>query len=633
MKRKIFISLLSILLVGLIALGLVACGKSSKWKKEDVTLKEWGQVEGNYGFISETENYYYFINGVGTSEQDNAFGVPVKGSLMAAKKDFSESCIVVPKLFVATDYKQGLAIFGDYVYYGTPCTDKDSSGAIAKSKMTFARTKLDGTDTTEYFTISSLSAEYRICQAQNGDVYIVYYDSENTKLVSYNTETKTATDVCATKVDAESESLATYKFTTDGSGKIVYTTTVYSAEYDEEDAKSQGYNRATASYNKVYAYTVGDAKNGDCAGVLVADGSKKDDGSERSLLLTYTISYEKAGYTFIKEADQTNIGAKTYAIANDKLNQTDYKEANKIEIDKPNYLADSSLILGLDEVYVSDATYVKKTTLIDFTSTSEYPVAKVANISKLLAKEGDYIYYTNSSTNLARIKIANVDESVDADVMEQLVSADKMVTGWYSPVVLDGKMFYCDGSTKGCSYVTFVDVSASNAVKEDKDDDGNTTKIYLEGQTQIGKKIDADVATFASETIKAVSSALENGMMTVDGDIDGVPYMEEIKTAKEVYNALTDAQKKLVSEENVKLLNKYIEAERIQAYLIKLKGFEDKSATEKDALEDAFNQAKEQLAELQESADYTYTEITKLFEVNLNWDYQCAREYFEEKND
>ena len=47
--------------------------------------------------------------------------------------------------------------FGDieegYVYYGTPSTEKNSSGAIAKEDITFMRTKLDGSgDTDVYFT-------------------------------------------------------------------------------------------------------------------------------------------------------------------------------------------------------------------------------------------------------------------------------------------------------------------------------------------------------------------------------------------------------------------------------------------------------------------------------------------------
>ena len=618
MKKKFITALIALALAILTALGLTACGGSSNWSEDDVTLKEWGEVISNNGFIAETENYYYFINGVGVSTDDNDFGSPVKGALMATTKDFSESCVVVPKLFVASDYKSGFYIFGDYVYYGTPCTDKDSSGNIANSKMTFARTKLDGTDTTEYFTVNSLATEYRIFGTED-TVYINYYDSENKKLVCYDTASKVATDIIATATDAESETLDTYKFM--DIGPVVYTTKVYIEDYNEELAEEEGYTRATASYNKVYIFGCATGDEGVYVRDLIADGNK-------DIPVTYSLTYTKGGNVFVKESDATTMGdAKTYSIS---IGMHEDYENNKVLINDETLLADTALIDSLGRVYASDGTYIKLTSLVGDVKLSEQNVAKVSTVNKLLFEEGDYVYYINSTNQLARIKVNNVNEDAEneLDVSEQLVSEDVISTSWYAPVVIDGKVFYSDSSTKGCTYVTYVDINSE--VQVDTDDDGKVTKRYLDGHKYIGKKTDADIATFVSEMINSISTALENGRFVVDGEEDGVPYMNEVKEAKEAYDALTEDQKELVAEDTVKLLDKYEEAERIMAYVYKLKGFNDLSTAEKDALEDEFNDAKAELDALVESEDFTYTEIRNLFVENLNWDYQCAKNYFAE---
>ena len=96
---KIFVAVLSfVLLVGT----LVGCGGSSF----STSMKDWGKTDGyeNGGFVRETENYVYYINGIADTQVDNSFGEPIKGTLMALdKKDMSKTEIVVPQMFTATD--------------------------------------------------------------------------------------------------------------------------------------------------------------------------------------------------------------------------------------------------------------------------------------------------------------------------------------------------------------------------------------------------------------------------------------------------------------------------------------------------------------------------------------------------
>ena len=161
--RKLLSAILTTLMLLCLAL-FSACGGSS-WEKP--TLVDAGDVISQKGFIVETENYVYFINGVGDYKADNSFGAPVNGSIMVATKDSIlagdvEAQIVVPQLFVAEDIASGLFIYDGYVYYGTPSTDKKSSGDVANDQMTFARTKLDGSATDTYLTVGSLAYDYSI---------------------------------------------------------------------------------------------------------------------------------------------------------------------------------------------------------------------------------------------------------------------------------------------------------------------------------------------------------------------------------------------------------------------------------------------------------------------------------------
>ena len=358
--KKTFLKILVVALSALLALAVfTACGGYT-----GTTKKDWGETDGyaNGGFVRETENYVYFINGQGTNTVSNKYGDPVKGSLaVASKSEFGSSDmkaeIVVPKLFVATDYNAGVYIFGDYVYYATPSTDKKPDGSIANTSLAFMRTKLDGTDTEEYFTISGLSTEYRVVKAGE-DVLIVYYDSTDKELVSYNTTTKEETIIAKTDSKAEGESLATYKFVDNSkidSAVVVYTTTVYAEDYDEEMAESAGdnYSRKTEDYNKVYAY-----KAGEESAKLILNGAATVDGG---LETKYTLSFVKSGYLFFKKIDTENIGAEvTFMVAVDSFYNSTINTSNIVE--SASDVAETIIVESQSEVYkLSDKNIVKTT--------------------------------------------------------------------------------------------------------------------------------------------------------------------------------------------------------------------------------------------------------------------------------
>lgn len=601
-----------------------ACGDSSSWKGTDFT--DYGTVitETNGGFVAETSKYVYFINGIESSSADNSYGTPVKGTLVAADKtDFSKTQVVIPELMAASDYDAGVYLASEgsdvYAYYGTPNTEKDSSGAVASSELTFKKTRLDGQKSEKLFTVSSLSVNYRIAQAADGAVYIVYYDTDDSALISYNCSTKKS--VVLGKTDAKNNekeesgeylSLGDYKFLDSGSdAQVVYTKTVYTQEYySEQEEEEDSYSRQTATYNYMYLYTVGkDA-------VCIKDGKTNNE--------TYAIKSLNDGYLFYTATPLVG-KEKTFGFKN-----ADY--ANEKEIFYTDNVKDGMIINDFDSVYYldSDAGKVVKNTLIKdetvIPKINEFNVKATIiedeTVSTLLAVDSTYIYCFNSDGYIVAI---NYLEDKTVRLSERTASAS-----WYKPetVVLSetaAYLFYCDSSTDGNSYIHYSDLTKIGApVGEDTDDDGEDDLFYLEGAF-VGVMPAADRAAVVSSKIAAIASPLSD----LEEAGDGKYKSDAIAKARAAYDALDDAAKENVSEDDLAKLKKAEKAIDLAEKFGKLQSvinFENLSEDEKTALKAAYNDAKS----LSESYGDDYSEIADYLgsNLNLNYYYQYATEKF-----
>ncbi len=193
LKRLSVLSAAAVLSLG--ALSLTACGT-------DFVLPNGipeGAVSSNGGFVVEKGEYVYFINGVQDHTADNVYGEVEKGSLMRAKKadvvaGKNTAETVVPLLMVSADYKAGIFIYGDRVYYATPNNDKNADGEVQSDYLSFRSAKLDGSDEVKYFSVENNASEFRFVEAgAEGakSVYLLYKDEAD--LHSYNTATKVDT--------------------------------------------------------------------------------------------------------------------------------------------------------------------------------------------------------------------------------------------------------------------------------------------------------------------------------------------------------------------------------------------------------------------------------------------------------
>lgn len=619
MKRLLIKLLVGVLALGMLVTGLVACGSNSgNWTKPTLTNAGNGSIYG--GFIGETDNYFYFINGVATSTDDNAFGAPIKGALMVQdKSDLSKAPqIVVPKLFASSDYNAGVYVYGGRVYYGTPCTDKNSSGNIANNEMTFMSTKIDGTDTQTYFTLGTLSAEYRIIE-NKGVVYIVYYDADNASLCVYNTSTKTSDTIIKTDATAEgvnARSLGAYKFLDKDAVKeglaVAYSVIIYSEEYYESAASEEGYSRQIKKYNEVYVYGV----NGD-----KVESEKVLDGETDKI--TYAITLVNGLDVFVSETDVLS------KVKNASIN---LKDGEKKAVVNADLVATGNLLLENGDVLTLSEGVVTLRNIYINDSAMQEKLAIIESVNSLVRYDqtNAYLYYLDGTNALSRIKVR------DADALPELVSEDSILTAWYAPafVKLGEKefVFYADGSTKGASYVKYVEVSAT-AKGEDTDDDGEKDKFYLEGHEFLAQRLDKDVATFVTSTINDLTSECnDSGALDfeeVEKDGNKVLTVESVVKAKELYDKQSSEVKELVSESAVENLNNYLKAIEMANVYNKLKDIKKVNELNEDqvsALKAVYEQVKGEIETFRKTDNYVA--VRTLLGNDLNAYYQKAVEKF-----
>ena len=532
---------------------------------------------------------------MGNSTGDNTFGAPVKGALMAAEKstlgtDNVKTEVVVPQLFVASDYNAGLYIYGQgqetYVYYGTPNTAKDSSGAIANYELTFKRTRLDGEKDQAFFTVDSISTEYRMVEIDSV-VYIVYYDTADSSLKSYNTSDNTFTTIAKTDQKVEGKngvSLNKYHFADNDdltSAVVYYTVTVYNQKYYEQDAQEDGYERAKATYNYVYAYKPGDVV--DTQSNLV--GTKVLDG--QSTNTTYEIIYCKDGYTVYTETD---INSRVENYITESVNIGDKTLRNKVN--DVNNVTSTMYIVSENEIYFVDteSKNVQTTTLVGDETNAKKAVTLLGDATSILFKKGDMIYYYNTSTQISRVRLS------DEDAKAERVSSDTAATTWFKPEIVQvggaEYLFYCDNSGEGNSYIAYVDL---NGQVEDIDTnlEDEVYNFVLKGNSLIGKILAEDKArAFTSKVGKLPSGELE---FTIEDD---KIVIEEVTALREAYNNLTNEEKSFVKQDT---LDKLINAEKSiilanKLYMLEgVSNYETCTEEQKTAYDSAYNQVKEYL--------------------------------------
>jgi hypothetical protein len=207
----------------------------------------------NGGFLAETNDYVYFINGSELYTEENTLGKVEKGALVRmAKADLEKEAgertveTVVSKVVSSTDYSAGIYVYGGKVYYATPNSEKNKVGEVLYDQLQFCSANLDGSDVKVIATATGTAGNataYRFNQV--GDTVYVSYVEATT-----NEEQETVNTIKVVKADGSevfSTEYETYVFEKGATADYIYYTKAV-----ENETLGQ-----PESFNEVYSYKIG----------------------------------------------------------------------------------------------------------------------------------------------------------------------------------------------------------------------------------------------------------------------------------------------------------------------------------------------------------------------------------------
>ncbi|MBO7187259.1 MAG: hypothetical protein J6V68_02545 [Clostridia bacterium] len=642
MIKKAIKSIILVLAIIASSLLFVACDEPTTTA---VTLKTPGAVLNNGGSVIETENYFYYVNGMGISTDANDYGTPIKGSIaVVAKSDMTKSEIVVPKLVSAKDYNAGIYLYGQYLYYGTTTTKKGTDGKIATDHLEFQKAKIDGSGVEEILTIKGLDTPFRFFEA-NGKVYLVYQTT-----VTENGESKAvliSRDVATGAEKVIAKDYTSYMFlSNDAMNEGATVSVLFTKEVKKYPTLTD--NDEIADYNELYAYKVGEAQ-----AKLLRSGSTEKTGKVNPV--TYSIvSFIGNGVVLTTNESANTVKAENHEYINLDTLYTSTVDTQKTIVGE--VLKDITNINGLvksvNEIYYfnSELGFIYKSDATKDASEA-YPVAK-ASVDTLIGEYDGYIYYFDSESFVRSVEIDAEDVHDENVIVEKSASSD-----WYDVEILDGKLFFKGPTDLDRGYIRFVDLDAIDYDADFTEEEGEDVTYMIMDQTkvqEIGKYTDEDVAKmFEAKLVEYRDNALQSSDMRVDvreddgslivinAKIDGVTQdwvtTEDFVELAKAYDALTSAQKEYLGDEAVKAYDKYIRCVKMNTLLAKLEGFNEAQKagldeTAENAWKAIATTVKNQMQAWLTASDYI--DVENMADNNLLWEYwggddtKGALEYF-----
>ena len=205
---KIFIALVLCLIT---ALSLVGCGPEKTPTSVDTSL-----VASNGGAVVKSNGYMYFVNGTtendGTSNLSNNVAV---GGIYRAKLDEGGNVLVDAdgnptevELVLANlvGYANGsLYAFGNYIYYATPNTGKNSKGNVLYYETCFNRYDIETKQVQRLYTtkVNDSSEELTYAYYKQGEkLVLVVYEKNQKTLTSIEVNSSVKTKVIASDVQS-----------------------------------------------------------------------------------------------------------------------------------------------------------------------------------------------------------------------------------------------------------------------------------------------------------------------------------------------------------------------------------------------------------------------------------------------
>ncbi len=410
---------ISVLLVLVLALSFTACAKAKEYPYGPVSggANANDPVENNGGFVVKKGDFIYFINSSEATTATNELGETLNGALMRANADGTNPVAIFPKL-VANTSGTGLYIFGDTIYFTSPCDEINSKGKVQNSYLDIMSVKLDGTNATKYATLGATSYQMTFVE-ENGVVYALY--------VSNN-------EINSLKLD--------------GSSKPV----VLSSEY----TSCLFYNGGIIEAKTVDGATV--------VSSVSASNNKTElfNGNENGRKYTYSLIREDNGRVYYRKTESVVTLEDSLCVRELKNVSTERKllENYTGSIVPTNYptegiIASSS---SLGTVFVS---LDGKITKLRSTTTSS-----------MIRSDDKYLYYGSTSSNVLTVYRYSIDELMNGEGLssqflitgittdedgKETIAYETVYAANFTTNVVDGKLYYYVNVTDGTKVLKCYD--------------------------------------------------------------------------------------------------------------------------------------------------------------------------------
>ena len=418
MKKKFIAKLATLVLLFVVCLvGFFGCGARGPMPKSN------DPVTGNGGLAVQKGEYLYFVNGytaISDMKEGDNTGNESYSAIYRAKLGENNALVydedgnlkdctkIVGK--IAGFDKTKLYIFGDYIYYASPNTEKVIENDEAKDNFKytdFYSAKLDGSSVSHIYksTTSSDSMQFAFYKTNaSDDVNLVVFDG--TKIVSINCSNKSATTVVKNASSVAMPAVSDYN-QSNNSITVQESAIYYTRSAEENEKLSSGNILAYFEIGKnteqiitkgINVYTVKSANKDALVFTM-----KNADGKTDKNACNYYATFDQNGKV---EFDENTIRSEQ---------RLDYTAHDKVYLAQfENGICRGFVTVNADNLLVWFDTFEGTTEIIN----SEKALTP-------LCLDGNYVYAYDSDNSLLRVNYKTKTTEVVYDATKELEDADE----------------------------------------------------------------------------------------------------------------------------------------------------------------------------------------------------------------
>ena len=489
--KKIFKTCLVAFVAVCLSFPLVACKKKvspTTTKVDNVKIVNGKTTNG--GMTVVHGEYLYFINGTktndGSSQKNNKRSAICRVKYNVATGETSGDMEVVIDELVG--YEDGsINIFGDYLYYTTPCSDKNSNATILYNKTAFKRYDLVNEKSYTIYTteLNSSSETIEYAYYISGETLnLLVYEKTNASLRSIKVDTEVTMNYEITEVTdclfSENYGKPTTSKDVDANSFVFYTKSPESG--DAVQTGSKVYKTSPVTNNSV----------------KISEGASITLTSIRAGKLLYTFDGVVCAQEITAKTDEALLVNKTNCISRAELTTVIYLENYKLEgKNETAKLVKSEgeiTVFAFNEIKDSDSYFslfqwkdvnspINHTTVSRTTKVTEFEFLGFDIVEEITeeddkdtdeneeVKEKFLCAFYKESSKIYKVHIAKLDDG-NANSMSVTIHAEKVklsdstltaTTGTLLPESIGNFMFILSETDK-ISYLIKVDLSVTETV-------------------------------------------------------------------------------------------------------------------------------------------------------------------------